>query len=346
MVSTISIIILLCFFVGCTAPSGPDVLPQKENTSIIVKDALGNTVILQHPAQRIISTSTCAVEMLVILGAGDKIAGVTDNQYTVDTIVNGHLPNAEPIGGFSTPAIDKIITLKPDLMIVYPGRSQPGNVDQITNSGISLIYVNTCLPSQINRDIQMLGNVTGTEENATRYIEFSDYYLNLVDSRISSGNITPPRVYIEGQTPYLTQGNGTAGDELIALLHGENIANLTGTPVVSKEWVTSSNPDIIVKSVGTEWHPVLADYYQEVKGRSDLSGITAIEHNRVYVYNSVQTSRPRYVITLLYLAKQFYPDLFTDIDPDKVRQEYAMKFLPGSDETEIREFERYYPPLP
>ncbi len=347
IIPVISIIFLLCWTTGCITLAGSEypVDPVLKNTTIEVTDTSGNTVILSHPAQRIISTSTCAVELLVLLGAEDRIVGVTDNQLLVDTIVNGHLHNAIPFGGYATPSIEKIAEINPDMIIFYSGSSQPGNIDQIRNMGIPVIYVDSCWPSKINNDTLMLAKMTGMEKNATRFMEFNNKYLNLIESRLSSENFTRPRVYIESHAAYSAQGDETSANEMITILHGDNIArNLSGSLIVSNEWVVSNNPDIIVKSIA-EWHPDLTKSYYEILTRPGFANISAVREQRIYVFNGPLTSRPRYIITLLYLAKQFYPDQFSDIDPAEVQHEYATLFLPGSDEIENRDFTRYYPPL-
>jgi iron complex transport system substrate-binding protein len=336
---------VLAGIAGCVSPAGSMKPSAEENASISITDADGNTLVLSHPPQRIISISSCAVELLVILGAEDRIVGVLDSQLTTDTILKDHLPNAIPSGSYLTPSVEKIVAIKPDLIITYSGSSKPGNIDQIRNLKVPVVYVDSCMPSTINTNALLLGRIAGTEDKAEKYIAFNNYYRNLIESRLSSGNYSRPRVYIESSEAFNAQGNGTSGDELVSILHGENIVkNLSGTPVVSNEWVISNNPDIIVKGV-SEWHGDLPKAFQGIQERPGFSNITAIKSQRVYVYNAPLTVRPRYIITELYLAKQFYPDLFSDIDPQVVLREYAREFLPGSDEIENRDFMRYYPPL-
>jgi iron complex transport system substrate-binding protein len=313
---------------------------------VIITDAHNNTVVLSHPAKRIVSTSTCAVELLVILGVGDRVVGVTDYQFLNDSVMQGHLPNAVPCGKYLTPSAEKIAILKPDIMITY-FRQKPLNEVQLREQGIPVLYVDSCIPSAINNDTLVLARLTGTEANATRYMDFNSRYLSLIESRISSGNVTQPRIYIEQDGAFITHGHGTSGDEMISLLHGKNIAhNLTESALVDREWVVANNPDIIIKAAGDTKMLNPSQVYGEILARPGFSEVTAIKNKKLYIIHSPLTSRPRYIITLLYLAKQVYPDLFFDIDPQEVLREYSEEFVPGSYETENKEYIRYYPPLP
>jgi iron complex transport system substrate-binding protein len=297
--------------------------------NITITDSFGNTVTLLHPAERIICQSNGAVELLVILGAGSKVVGVTDYQITNDTLLKTSLPNAESIGNFKTPNIEKIVALKPDLILLY-SISKPNNLDQIKNTGIPILYVDGYIPSTINHDAQLLGKVTGTEENASRYSKFNSHYYDLVQSRLSGGNITRPRAYIEAYTSYMARGNGSSGNEMIQSLHADNIAdNLSGSAiVVSPEWIIEKDPEIIIKS---SMEQNLTKTYEDIAGRPGFENISAVRNKRIVVYNGPATSRPRYIVTYLYLAKEIHPELFSDTDPVIVLHEYAQHFLPGSD---------------
>lgn len=319
-------LVLVIACAGCTETR--EEIPQKTgNTSLTITDTAGNTIELAHPAERIICISNGALELLVILGAGEKIVGVTNWQHTNDTLVNNYLPLAEPVGSFQNPNIEKIVALKPDVIILY-ANSRPGNLEQIRKTGIPVLLIDGYMPSEIDNDTWRLARLSGTEANATAYVEFNDHYFSLIRSRLANATVTTPSVYLESLTDYMIQGNNTGGNEMITSLHARNLAgNISGTLQVSKEWVLQNNPDIIVKS---SMETNLSKAYLALVERPGYSRIKAAQDNRVYVYYAPATSRPRYILTYIFLAKAFYPDLFTDLDPEQIVDEYTQKFLPLS----------------
>ena len=85
---------------------------------------------------------------------------------------------------------------------------------------------------------------------------------------------------------------------------------------VSMEQVYTWNPGVILVTNFTKAQP--DDIYNSTIGSDDWSGIKAVQDKRVYkmplgMYRSY-TPGADTPITLLWLAKTVYPDLFSDID--------------------------------
>jgi hypothetical protein len=55
-----------------------------------------------------------------------------------------------------------------------------------------------------------------------------------------------------------------------------------------------------------------------------------VKDGKVYVMSSTLTFGPKGFIGLLYLADILHPELFSDVDPASVMEEYDQKFVPGS----------------
>ncbi|MFC2041196.1 helical backbone metal receptor, partial [Chloroflexota bacterium] len=98
--------VALVFAGSCASP------PERALTSPTeVMDHLGRTVALDRPPQRIISLAPSNTEILFALGLADQVVAVTDYcNYPPEV-------EAKPtIGGFSTPNIEEIVALSPDLV--------------------------------------------------------------------------------------------------------------------------------------------------------------------------------------------------------------------------------------
>ena len=102
---------------------------------------------------------------------------------------------------------------------------------------------------------------------------------------------------------------------------------------VDLEWIIKQNPDCIVRwstssnSSGYESDDsaVLKKQLEEITKNPDWKDIAAVKNNRVYQFADIWSS-PACFITAAYFAKIFYPDLFKDLDPQAIHQEYLTRF--------------------
>ena len=121
---------------------------------------------------------------------------------------------------------------------------------------------------------------------------------------------------------------------------GRNIAagtDLFGNYVeVDKEWVVKQNPDIIIKSDWWNSGYTVDDIsgikavWEEVMSRPELANVNAVKEGKVYVYGAF-TSTAQLIVGAAYFAKWIQPDLFEDLDPKEIHQEYLDKFFGDAD---------------
>lgn len=300
---------------------------------ITITDSKGKTFTLPHTAQRIICQNGDAAEMLIALGAGDRIVGVVETTIA-DPVLMPHLLNARSVGDWQTPNIEKILALKPDVILTYSTPMK--NTDQLASANLTLIPVDCYKITDMNRDAIVMGTLTGTRANVSRYTAFNDRYLTLVKERVAQRTSQKPlRVYVEGYTDYSAHATGSGGDHLLKLLNATNIAGSISTQsaTVSPEWVIDQNPDVIIKiAMDPEKYESLDSVREKILHRQGFSEIRAVQENRVYVLNGDAISSPRGIVGLLYAAKALYPDDFKDINPDQVLKEYAREFVSGTDQ--------------
>ncbi|MEA2045984.1 MAG: ABC transporter substrate-binding protein [Euryarchaeota archaeon] len=143
-----------------------------------------------------------------------------------------------------------------------------------------------------------------------------------------------PKVYCESRL-YRSAGEGTGWNQKVTLSGGNNIlGDLEGYFDVDPEEVIKRDPEIIVKgpSWGTGGYTTdditeLSDMYNEVIERPELTNVTAVRNNRIYVIaNDIFGGIKGNFVGMAYLSKWFYPDLFEDFDPQAIHQEYLTEF--------------------
>ena len=323
------------FICGCTQQSGASNTSANGNSEerIVFTDSLNQRIELAHPINRILPLSSQSAELLITIGAEKKIVGVSDSIKNRPDIMQ-KIPGVPSVGSGSSPDIEKILSLKPDVIVTYQSY-KPTNFDKLVGSNVTVIVLDCYKLESVSDDAFILGLISGNKTGADRYIRFNDKYKSLVNSRIenlSSKEI--PRVFGE-YSDYTAIVRNSAGGQVIAALHAGNIYgnnSIPEWPVVSPEWVLEQDPDIIVRSgENTGSNVTLKDTHTKLITRTGYDKLQSVRFNRVYVYDKDLVSGPRTVIGLVYLAKIFYPDRFADIDPDAIRKEYVQEFGFGNE---------------
>jgi len=289
------------------------------------------------PLQRIIVTNADAAELLLAIGAENQIVGISDTVKT-HPVLGPRFTGVTSIGSWQTPDVETIISLHPDAVISYSSY-MPKNINKITGAGIPLLLIDCYKIDTLASDTRKLGNLTGRETGAERYITFLEQYEALVQSRISNlTSVEMPRVYFESYSDYSALTGGSGGDILTTMAGGSNIAGLlpTSSPKVNVEWIYAENPDVIVKVAASgKNESELSDIRNKIVGRIGIANTTAVKTGQVYVMSNSVTYGPRSVVGLVYIAKILHPAEFEDIQPSGILDEYAGRFVYGANVTPV-----------
>ncbi len=297
-------VVLLSLLVAC-APSAK----ESPASAIEVTDQLGRVVTLETVPQRIISLAPSNTEILFALGLADKLVAVTDFcNYPPEA---GEKPS---IGGFSTPSIEDIIVLSPDL-ILATSIHEKRIIPQLEDKGLTVFALDPKTIDEVLVSITLVGEITGKEGEAARLVaDMQNKIKAVTDKTDSLSQEQRPRVfYITWHDPLMTTGSETRHDELIQKAGGINIArDLTGYADISLEAVIQANPEVIIAGVGMGTGKDLP--FQFVKTEARMRNTDARQHNQVYAIDVDLAGRPspRIVDALEQLAQFIHPELFEE----------------------------------
>ena len=295
-------VVILSLFVTCAAPT------EKATPSPIgITDQLGRTVKLEQVPERIVSLAPSNTEVLFALGLGDKVVGVSD--YC------NYPPEAKEkasIGGFSTPNIEKLVSLSPDLILatsIHEKRIIPA----LEEKGIAVFALNPKTLDEVLESITLVGGITGEDEEASRLVAGMRDRIKVVTDRTEglSQEQKTRSFYVVWHEPLMTSGSGTLQDELIAKAGGINIAqDLVGYAGISLEAVIQANPEVIIAGAGHGSGEDLT--FQFIQKETRLREVAARINNRVYAIDADLASRggPRIVDALEQFAELIHPELF------------------------------------
>jgi iron complex transport system substrate-binding protein len=315
--------------------------PGPTTGSVTFTDTNGKTVTLPSTANKIVVLNSDAAEILIALGAKDKIIGVSKT-LPANPSVGSYFTNVTNVGEWNQPNAETIAQLQPDVIISYAS-SPPKNMDQLASVNATLVQLDCGNLNSIVKDITAMGIITGKTAEAQAYGQYIQAVIDLVTTR--TANLTQsqkPTTYWEYNAAWSTAGNSSGGDTLINMAGGINVAGNLGNktsqqPKVSSEFVLTQNPKIIMKYSGfSVTNTTLAGFSalrNDTMAREGIAGVDAVRNNKVYVISSTIAYGPKAFEGLLFMAKANHPNRFLDIDPVAKMDEYAAKFVPGTNKT-------------
>lgn len=174
-------------------PQFMNIIPEADGgyslVSISPFDGSQDTTVISQPLSRLIVMSTSHIGFLDALGADSVIVGVSGGEYVCDSSVTAGLNNGTvmDIGYDTSPDYEKIMALKPDLLLTYsvsPVKSQ--FLSKLESLGIKTFIVNEHLerhPLARAAYIRLFGALTGNMAAADSVLKVvSDNYISLRDS--------------------------------------------------------------------------------------------------------------------------------------------------------------------
>ncbi|WP_158491349.1 ABC transporter substrate-binding protein [Methanoregula formicica] len=303
-------------------------------TPVTITQTDGTEITLPCHPERIIVTNSNAAEMMIAIGAGDKILGVTQSTTNVSYIME-KIPQAENIGDWQIPNVEKILALHPDVVIAYAS-SKPKNTDQLAAANITLVYLDCFRLPTLAHDARALGTLTGHKNEAEVYARLVEDTVADVTAKVKTiPENSYPAVYSESYTDYMAAGPGSGSDELLSLAGGKNIAEdvAASSMKISTEWVVARQPTYIFKVISSGNSKPFPEIHAALVNRTGWDTIPAVKNDRVYLFaNDVQYG-PRAYIGLVYTAQLLHPDDFRELHPRAMLDEYALRYVSGTNRT-------------
>ena len=297
-----------------------------------VVDALGKTVEIKTPLQKIVVLNTDALEALRVLGADDKVVGVHSG-IDKDGGLWPHMLQKPQVGRWNEPNVEAIVKLAPDMVLQYASTA-PFLDERLKPFGIAVLRLDFYKIHTLEREMAVLGGLLGKQEDARRFGAWHREILNGIKQRLASVAVKK-RAYLEHYSDYSTSGPGSGLQQLCEMAGCVNVAaSLKGAyPKVSPEWVVAENPDIVLKMLGKvdSYLQKDASVYNRMRdsvaARPAWKHTRAVQNGQVHVMNGALTSSPRAAVAVAYVAQWMHPEAMRTLNPDALHQEYMEKFL-------------------
>lgn len=209
---------------------------------IRLTDDAGRSVALKQAARRIISLTPHLTELLFAAGAGERVVGTVD--YSNYPEQARRIPR---IGDSAQLDLERIVALRPDLVLVWRDGNAQRQLDKLLQLGIPVFYNEPRRLPDIARSIEQLGQLAGTEAVALQAARA--FNARLAELRRRYSDRAPVSLFFQiWDRPLLTVNGEHLISDTIRLCGGRNVfAGLESlTPAVSMEAVLASDPEAIV----------------------------------------------------------------------------------------------------
>lgn len=299
IISIIGIFIILSLLISMVAGC------QQQFSPGTFTDDSGREVSIEKVPQRIISLAPSNTEILFALGLADRVVGVTRYcNYPEEA------KQKEQIGGFADPDPEKIIALKPDL-ILASGTLQKSLVIELEERGQTVFWLYSHTVKDILESFVRIGEITGSSATAQQLKERIEERIKTVEERVKDiPEQERPTVFrVMGLDPPATIGGESFQTDEYWIAGGKNIFADTDKNYfqLDLETLLKLDPDIIV-ICGEDEEEAKA----RVKNQEGWEGLTAVKADRIVVISCDLICRPspRIGQTIEQLAREFHPERF------------------------------------
>ena len=230
---------------------------------------------------RIISLVPAVTEMLFAIGAGSQVVGVS----TFDRFPP-EVEGRPKVGALLDPDFERILTLRPDLVIVYG--SQADLMARLSRASIPYFTYRHAGLTGVTATIRELGERVGRRVDGDRIASAIDRDLAAVRARVA-GRPRPRTALIFGREPGALRGMYASGGigflhDLLETAGGQNAyADVTREGVqVSAESILTRAPEVLLEVRSSEGWPSSRLAEERALWRTWPS-LPAVKANRIYI---------------------------------------------------------------
>ena len=255
---------------------------------------------------RIVSVIPAVTEMLFAIGAGPQVVGVGSYDHFPAEVEK--LPK---VGALLDPDFEKILSLKPDLVVVYG--TQADFIARLTKASIPMFRYEHAGLADITTTIRKLGDAVGQTKNAEGLASGMERDLEAIRARVSA----LPKVktlLIFGREAGSLRGIYASGGvgflhDLLLLVGGTDVFGdvKQQSVVISSEQVLARAPEAIIELY--EQSATDARLATEKAVWKQLPSVPAVRNNRLYLLRGdfLTSPGPRIVQAARAIADALHP---------------------------------------
>jgi iron complex transport system substrate-binding protein len=306
-----SIALVLCalWLAQACSPGTSPPTSTRENARQVVDEA-GRKVTLPLKIERIVSLAPNLTEIVYAVGAGSSLVGDTEYcDYPAEA------KSVAKIGDTMHPSVERIIALKPQIVLVSTASQLEAFTKQLDEQGIAVYVTNPHSLDEVFRSIETLGDLFGHHDWALTVAQ--DLRSRAAAVEVATRTVQPIKVFyqVSGE-PLYTIGREAYLTDLVRRAGGVSVtADVPGAfPRFSDEAALAAQPEAIILPSGGSMGTANSTVAPALKNSP------AAVKNRIYKINDDHLSRPgpRLVDGLEEMARALHPEVSSQFGPARV----------------------------
>jgi len=325
--------------------------------NVTLIDSVGRVVTVKTPVKRIVPLHMRHAAAVIVLGGEDAIVGVGSTVLERDLLFS-NLRDRPSVGFHREPDPEAIMELEPDLVITFTQTGPQDQLDDKLPPETALVRFDFSMIETLKGEMMALGYLIGGREALMDYEEWHDRYMGTVLERVSEiPEEDRVRVFMERESPdkeasvRWAYASDTGYTDLCDVAGGVSIAKakIDYNGDVESEWVMEENPEVIIGlsysgGYNAEDDTLLRAYREDIMSAPGFELVDAVKSERVHVISGDFALGPQMTIGAVVVAKWLYPELFRDLDPEAIHQEFLRDFM-GVDYDLAEHGAFVYPPM-
>ena len=246
-----------------------------------VHDALNQKVCLAEPAQRIVSLSPGATELLFSAGAGEKVVAVSAwSDYPPEA------ENLPQVGDSNRLDLEAIVSLAPDLVVAWVDGNSRSQLERLSDLGISVFWLAPRTFDDIAAAVSDLALLTGSPDLGNERAEA--FRAEIVKLKAQYADARPVKVFYQiWDQPLMTVNRDELISKAITLCGGVNVFGGLPrlVPRISREAVLEANPEVIITAGSS-------DDRQWLEAWREFPGLAAVAAGNLFLEPPDLLARP------------------------------------------------------
>jgi iron complex transport system substrate-binding protein len=316
---------------------------QSRHSTII--DTMGRKVTLKHPVKRVAFSHPATADALMILDAWNLVAG---RCMRLDEAVFPDLDKISVIkSGQNIYELNYEKVYEAGIDLFLAANLPVSGFDEMVSNlepNIPVAVLDFHDASQLITNLEKLGILIGREKEAEAYSKWFNTILEMISRRTKAVQKKPKVFFKTGWGK--VDDIQTFTDELSGISERNEITGCINiaaklpsrggwVPAVDTEWLVSQETDVLIimdsitggLGLGIVDNTLAQNHRQQVMALPVFSGSKAVKNNQVYVIPVAFYATPQFIVEYAYLAKWFHPELFSDLKPKAIHQEYLTIFM-------------------
>lgn len=287
----------------------------------IVDDAKRSVKIPVRP-QRIVVLNGSNLEMLYAVGG--RAVGRPESTGMPVALLN-KIKNLPSVGETPNPSVEKIVSLRPDLVIGVNVSFHHQIIPPLEKAGIPILLLSINSYDDILNKLKIYGTITGNKEKAESVVKGIEKRVAEIKNKIkikkTSQKDSPKVVILWGSTQSFNMAlpDSFVGN-IVEMLGGDNIAKdvkpLNTMPqyaALSPEFVLSKDPDVMLVITHGYDDKVKEKLKREIMDHPAWRALRAIKEDKIYIlpYELFGVNPSvRVADAIEHVAKLLYPEAF------------------------------------